>query len=192
MSMRLTTLLALLFTLPAAPGMGEPQAEPEPTRVWKSEAPLSIDGVLNEPAWDRAIRVRADFVMGKTGQRSEDRRMEVRYTWDGDYFYIGYETFDRNLVAIGTGKKEGPANNMREGCEISHATEPVYAVEFFISFGDLRLFWEIHYNAANQFNDIWCNLYDDSWPISKSSIDRFGIHLGAAEFIRDDEDAGRM
>jgi hypothetical protein len=191
MSTRLTMLLVLLFTLRAGSGMGEGQSEPAPTPVWKSAAPLVIDGVLDEPAWDRATRVRADFVMGKTGQRSEDRHMEVRYTWDDDYFYIGYETFDRNLVALGTGKKKGPAGNQREGCEISHATEPVDVVEFFISFGDLRFFWEIHHNAANQFNDIWCNVYDDSWPISKSSIDRYGIHFGTSEFIRDDEESGR-
>jgi hypothetical protein len=189
--MRLAPLLVLVFSLPGGPGRGEPQAEPAATPVWKSEAPLVIDGVLDEPAWEHAVRVPVDFVHGKTGQKSPDHHMDVRYTWDEHYFYIGYETFDKNLVAVGTGKKEGPEKNQREGCEISHPTQPVDVVEFFISFGDHRFFWEIHHNAANQFNDIWCNVYDDSWPISKSSIDRYGIHFGASEFIKDDEEGGR-
>jgi len=184
MTMRLAALLVLLS------GLWTPQSEPGPTTAWKSETPLVIDGVLDEPAWQRAERVRVDYIHGKTGQLSSDHHMEVRYTWDENYLYLGYETFDRNVVALGTGKKEGPDKNLREGCEISHATEPVDVVEFFISFGDLRFFWEIHHNAANQFNDIWCTSYDDSWPISKSSIDRYGIHFGASEFIRDDEEAG--
>jgi hypothetical protein len=191
MTLRLAPLLVLVFSLPAGPGRGEPQTEPAPAAVWKSEAPLVIDGVLDEAAWDHAVRVPVDYVMGKTGQKSPDRHMEVRYTWDDHYFYIGYETFDKNLVALGTGKKEGPEKNQREGCEISHPTQPVDVVEFFISFGDLRFFWEIHHNAANQFNDIWCTVYDDSWPISKSSIDRYGIHFGSSEFIKDDEEGGR-
>ena len=190
MSTRLTTLLLVVAGLQASPALSRPQDGPAPTTVFKSEQPLAIDGVLDEPAWEKAVRIRADFVMGKAGAMSDARHMEVRYTWDDRYFYIGYETFDRNVCAVGTGKHEGPAKNPREGCEISHPTEPVDVVEFFISFGDLRFFWEIHHNAANQFNDVWCNVYDDSWPITKSSIDRFGIHFGAAESIRDDEEAG--
>jgi hypothetical protein len=184
MAMRLAAILVLVS------GLRTPQSEPAPTSAWKSEAPLVIDGSLDEPAWQRATPVRADYVFGKTGKMSDDRHMEVRYTWDENYFYIGYETFDRNLVAIGTGKKEGPEKNQREGCEISHPKEPVDVVEFFVSFGDQRFFWEIHHNAANQFNDVWCTVYDDSWPIAKSSIDRYGIHFGHTEFIHDDEEAG--
>jgi len=188
MSTRVTMVLMVVAGLQAAPG--QPQDGPAPTTVFKCDPALVIDGVLEEPAWERAVRVRADYVMGKTGAMSEGRHMEVRYTWDDRYFYIGYETFDRNVVARGTGKHEGPSKNPREGCEISHPTEPVDVVEFFISFGDLRFFWELHHNAANQFNDVWCNVYDDSWPISKSSIDRYGIHFGASEALRDDEEAG--
>ena len=184
MTLRLTALLVLLS------GVRIPQSEPPSTAAWKSAAPLVIDGVLDEPAWERAVRVSADYVMGKTGQKSDEHHMEARYTWDENYFYIGYETFDRNVVAVGTGKKDGPEKNLREGCELSDPKQPVDVVEFFISFGDHRFFWEIHHNAANQFNDVWCTVYDDSWPISKSSIDRYGIHFGFSEFIRDDEEAG--
>ena len=116
--------------------------------------------------------------------------MNVRYTWDDNYLYIGYETFDKNLVALGTGEKEGPKDNQREGAVIGHAKEKVDVVEFFISFGDTRFFWEIHHNALNHFNDIWCVVADEKWPISKSTRNRFGIYFGTRDIIEDDADAG--
>jgi hypothetical protein len=182
MSMRITALLVLLS------GLRTPQSEPGPTTVWKSEAPLVMVGVLDEPAWQRTERVRVDYIHGKTGQLSDGHHMDVRYTWDENYFYIGYETFDRNVVALGTGKKEGPEKNPREGCEISHPKEPVDVVEFFISSATTapgRSTTTLRTSSTTSGAS-----YDDSWPISKSSIDRYGIHFGFSEFIRDDEEAG--
>ena len=117
--------------------------------------------------------------------------MRVRYTWDDHYLYVGYETFDRNLVALGTGQKEGPGDNLREGCAITHPTGKPDVVECFISFGDLRFFWEVHHNAANQLNDIWCVVVDKARPISKSTMNRFGIQLLQREYVQDDAATGR-
>jgi len=168
---------------------GAEAAEPAP--IHKAPAPIAVDGVLDEPAWKQAQVVEADYVWGQVGQRSAQPQMCVRYTWDDHYLYVGYETFDKNLVALGTGEKEGPSDNLREGCAITHPTEKPDVVEFFISFGDLRFFWEIHHNAANQFNDIWVVVPDEAWPISKSSINPFGIQFNQREYVQDDAAAGR-
>ena len=160
-----------------------------PAPIVKSAKALTIDGRLDEPAWQNATVVRADYVTGKVGKQSNQPRLAVRYVWDGDYLYIGYETFDSNLVALPSDVTEGPKTNQRRGCLIWHPPQKVDVVEFFISLGDERFFWELHHNAANQFNDVWCSVFDESWPVAKSTRFPFGIHFGEREFLRDDHGA---
>ena len=180
-------LQAAIGLVAALAAVGEPG---EPIPVDKTVTAITIDGVLNEPAWKKAQVVEANYVWGQVGRRSSQPQMRVRYTWDDHYLYVGYETFDTNLVAIGTGEKEGPGDNLREGCAITHPTGKPDVVEFFISFGDLRFFWELHHNAANQFNDIWCVVVDKAWPISRSTMNRFGIQLLQREYLQDDAATG--
>jgi hypothetical protein len=182
-------LLHAVIRYVAATALGAGAAEPAP--VHKTPTPIAIDGVMDEPAWKQAQVVGADYIWGQVGKRSVQPQMRVRCTWDDHYLYLGYETFDRNLVAIGTGEKEGPPGNLREGCAITHPTEKPDVVEFFISFGDLRFFWEVHHNAAKGFNDIWCVVVDDDWPIRKSSINPFGIQFNQREYLHDDAAGGR-
>src|SRR4051794_15185712 len=86
-----------------------PDTRPAPLR--KAVGPIKIDGVLDEPAWKDAVPVDVVYVWGAVGKKSAEPRMHVRYTWDDDYLYLGYETFDRNLVALGTGELQGPKGN---------------------------------------------------------------------------------
>jgi len=192
--MQLRPSLAMAVALTPALGQllaaAEPAPTSQPTTIFRSLQPIAVDGVLDEPAWKRAAVVEADYIWGQVGKRSAQPRMRARYTWDDQYFYIGYETMDKNLVALGTGEKEGPPENQREGGRISHDTEKVDVVEFFISFGDRRFFWEVHQTAANHFNDIWCVVVDPSWAISNSSMNRFGIQFHNREFVQDQADTG--
>ncbi|HEY7427721.1 MAG TPA: sugar-binding protein [Gemmataceae bacterium] len=182
--------LAAVVLLAALHG-AEPKSAAKPTPIYKTEQPIKIDGVLDDPAWKRAVPIEANYIWGKVGQRSKEPRMTAKYTWDDHYLYLGYETFDKNLVALGSGEKKGPKDNERERCLISHPTEKVDVVEFFISFGDEHFFWEVHHNAANHFSDIFITVADDSWPASKSSLFRFGINFGFDVLLKDDLDARR-
>jgi hypothetical protein len=166
-------------------------ADPKPAAIGQTDRPIVIDGVLDDAAWQRAVPVDVCYVHGKAGQRSREPRMTAKYAWDEHYLYLAYETFDKNLIALGTGDKKGPKGNERERCVNGHPTEKVDVVEFFISFGDERVFWEVHHNAANHFSDILCIVADDSWPISQSTLFRFGIHFGTDMILQDDRDAGR-
>lgn len=182
----------VVCTITAADKKADDKAPmPVTSPIYKTDQPITIDGVLDEPAWKQALPVEAVYAYPKLGAKSADPHMHARFTWDDHYLYIGYETFDKNLVALGTGDKKGPKANKREGCLIAHEKEPVDVVEFFVSLGDLRFFWELHHNALNQFNDIYCIVADDSWPIRKSNQFRFGIHFGTDEVLKDDTDAGR-
>ncbi|MCH7728464.1 MAG: hypothetical protein IH991_18590 [Planctomycetes bacterium] len=163
----------------------------QPTVLPKAKQTIKIDGELTDAAWQTAAVAKADYEMGQVGKPSKQPRLITRYTWDDHYLYIAYETFDQNLIAVASDKTQGPKGNRRQGCEIWHPEKKIEVVEFFISFGDTRFFWELHHNAANQFNDVWCSVYDESWPISKSTRAPFGIHFGHLDYLQDDMDTGR-
>jgi hypothetical protein len=190
---RTAGLMGLMFVCALAlDGSAEPKAEaPKPVPIYRSQEDIKIDGVLDEPAWKNAIQIDADYVWGKVGEKSKEPRMKAWYTWDDHYLYLAYETFDRNLVALGTGEKKGPKDNQVEGARISHEKEKVDVVEFFLSFGDAQIFWEVHHNAANQFNDILITVVDPDRPIAKSSLFFDGIHFGTREVLDDDTEAGK-
>jgi hypothetical protein len=167
-------------------------ADEPPAAIYKATGPIKIDGVLDEPAWKEAVAVQVVNPWGRVGPKSEEPRMLARFTWDDQYLYIGYETFDKNLLALGTGETEGPKDNPRQGAQISNPTVKVDVVEFFVSFGDQQFFWELHHNGANQFNDIWCAVVDEKSPIGKTTIARYGIYFGNREIVQDDPDAGAI
>ena len=149
--------------------------------------PIVVDGVLDEAIWQIAPPVEVDFLGSKQGQKSAEKRMIARYAWDGDYLYIGYETFDADLLAKGNDRTEGPEGNQRPGASIFDLATKVDVVEFFISFGDERFMWEIHHNALNQFNDVFCIVPHPEWPVAKGSLTKtYGIMFLDGEFLRDD------
>lgn len=168
------------------PAQAEPAAA-APRAIAKTSAPITIDGRLDEPAWRDAVVTPVHFVHGKIGEVNPQSPLNVRFAYDDHYLYIGYETFDANLVAQGSGKTEGPAERPRAGAAIWDQVEKVDVVEFFISFGDRHFFWELHHNAANQFNDVWINVLDPAWPIAQSALAPYGLLILDAVSLQDDE-----
>lgn len=167
-------------------GAAEPATGTAATPVYETTTPLVIDGRLDKPAWRDAIPVAVNVLVGKAGEKSDVPRMTVKYTWDSQYLYIGYETFDTNLVALGTDVRKGPPGRQRQGAVIFQKDSKVDVAEFFVTFGDPLFFWELHHNALNQFNDIWCVTVDPAWPIAKSSMVNYGILFNRQEYLEDD------
>ncbi len=157
-----------------------------PTRMEHTATAPVIDGRLEDACWTTAVAVAIDHGNSKDEPRAETTPATVRYAWDQNYLYIGYETFDRNLVALPSGERQGPRDNQRDGCQIWLESERVDVVEFFISLGETRCFWELHHNAANQFNDVWCLVTDPSWPIHQAAMNPYGIIFHQQEFLEDD------
>ena len=178
--------LAASDTLAADPPAPAPAPHPPPISIQKIDHPLTIDGDLSKPEWKKVDPIRVDYIHGKKGVLSETPRMTVRYLWDDHYFYIGYEFFSKNLKAQGTGRKEGPEGNEREGAEIFVDGKKVNVAEFFISFNEPHFFWEIHLNELNQFNDVWCTVVDPSWRVAQQANIPYGIIFNQREFIADE------
>lgn len=176
--------LALLM---AVSTLARAAAEEMPTTVLvRAVQPPVVDGRLDDACWAASVGVPIDQPNSKKHPRSDVPPAIARYAWDEHYFYIGYETFDRNLVAFGTGEFQGPPGQQREGCVIYQKDVPVDVVEFFISLGDQHFFWELHHNALNQFNDVWCVVTDPEWPIHHAAMNPYGILFHHQEFLEDD------
>jgi len=178
--------------LPVTDALGEPAAELGPLAgsLHKAAAPPKIDGVLDEACWKKAEVQNVSFIMGKKGVKAESSPMAAKYTWDDHYFYIGYETFDQNLVAVGEEDKQGPADNRRQTASIwSHDPDlKIDVAEFFITFGDQHLFWELHHNALNHFSDVLIIRDLPAWkkPRERSVQTRWNIYFGHREYIQDE------
>lgn len=182
---------AVLFSLLAAAACAafaqEPPSQPqEAIPCYRTAKPVVIDGVLDDPCWNSAVVLKADYIFGKKGQQAPSAPMTMRCAWDESYLYIAYETFDKNLVAVWNGAVQGPLDNRREGAMIWHDVWKIDVAEFFISFGDKRFFWETHHNALNQFNDVWITVTDPSWPLDKGTMSIYGFVFCHEEYIRDD------
>lgn len=160
--------------------------------IVKAKTPIVLDGKLDEADWQRATVVPVNYVYAnKPGALSAEPRMNVRYLWDDGYLYIGYEVFDTNLVAKASGATKGPVGNQRPGCEIWDPENklPVDVVEFFVIADDKSLFWELHHNAANQFNDLLVMAGLPAWQKSMPAFAApFGIYWAKNEFLQDEKD----
>jgi hypothetical protein len=161
-----------------------PAAEAETVVIRKTAQPVSVDGVLDEECWKSAVPVKADFIKGENGKLAEAPQMVAKYTWDDQYLYVAYETFDTNLVAKGNGVTKGPADNRREGCEIS---SPADVVEFFVGFNNSNMFWEVHHSAGNHFNDILVFKDLPAWKSERPAIPSYssGIYWAVNEYLQD-------
>lgn len=189
--MRTVFLLGLLSlaTLQALAAGETPAATGGPFAAVRAEK-VTIDGKLDEACWQNSVPARGDYIHGKTSTLSEAPRATVRYAWDNDYLYIGYETFDANLLAFPNGEMQGPPGRRRAGARIyGDEGDRPDIIEFFIAVDDPHYMWEIHHNAANQFNDVWCVVIPDERPFRTSIETPWGIRFCHNEYLLDDGDA---
>ena len=63
--------------------------------------PVVVDGILNEPVWQKA----AVYRMHLSADRSKNNELEevgqVRLAWNEEYFYVGVKFDDSDIVAEG-------------------------------------------------------------------------------------------
>lgn len=183
--MKASVVVPCLVMLSAAFARAEGECWP----VHRAADPVAIDGMLDESCWKTAMPVRVDYEHGKAGVLCTQSLMTVKYAWDDRYLYIGYETFDTNLLAAGTGEMDGPHANRREGCVIWRSSG-IDCVEFFLSWGSEQYVWELHHNALNQFNDTWCVVLPlESDPSARYTGWDFGIRFCRGEYLLDDPPA---
>lgn len=153
--MKPTAFVAL--TLAAGLAFTAQAAEKEtisPTPVYRAKTAPVIDGKLDDACWQNAIVVVANHLYAAPGQRTEPPPLVARFAWDEHCLYIAYEVNDTNLIALASGRESGPPGNRRMTPEEYLPEKGLDLAEFFISFGSVREFWEIHHDAANHMNNL--------------------------------------
>ena len=86
-----TILLAPLvpaLALARAPGAGEPLAVP------RTDARVTVDGVLDEPAWQSALVVGLPFEVDPGDNPPAVVKTEALLTYDGDNLYVAFRAYD--------------------------------------------------------------------------------------------------
>ena len=135
-----------------------PTAAVPPTPIYRVKTAPIIDGKLDDACWKNAVVVVANHLYAAPGQRTEPPPLIARFAWDERYLYIGYEVNDTNLIALASGRESGPPGNRRMTPEEYLPEKHLDLAEFFISFGSVREFWEVHHDAGNHMNNLWIEL----------------------------------
>ncbi len=131
-------LCGLVFTLVLAGCETEkPWDEVEEPRVVVArytDAPVVIDGVLDDSAWEDA----EVYHLGLSKDRDDEEVIEkgkAMVAWDDDYLYVGVKFYDSDIVAEGT---EDQLHHYRKGD----------LAEVFIKPADHTWYWELYVTPA--------------------------------------------
>jgi dienelactone hydrolase len=154
--------------------------------ITRAPEPITIDGKLDDAAWQGAQPILVDRRHGHAGLVAESPPMTARLAWDDHYLYLGYEVHDTDLVAIGTGKQVGPPGNRRETRAEYLPEKNLDLVEFFISLGSQSEFWEMHHAASNQLNNNWCVVPPGGELRTKPKLQITDIKFDRDRFVPDD------
>ncbi len=186
--MRVAALFLGLLPVLALAAPAAPDAVATNRLIRRADPVMTIDGKLDEACWRQAEAHNVNYINGRKGEAAADPLMTVKWTWDTNYLYIGYETFETNVTAFGTGVVGGPADNSREAANICVGPECMGGdvVEFFISWRSQLFMWELHHNASNNFSDIWCVVLPENDPQTRSTDFSYGIRFAFEEYLRDD------
>jgi len=98
------TLLAAAASPPPRERQTAPSPLPAdalpPVPLAKADAPVKIDGVLDDPAWEKAARLDIAYEWMPGDNSSPPVRTEVLLAYDETAFYLAYRCFDPEPAAI--------------------------------------------------------------------------------------------
>ena len=99
--------------------------------------PLTVDGVLDEAAWQQAPPLHFSFITKKGGLKTEPKAGETRFLWTTEGMYVAFSAVDKTPTY----------GNIKQG-------DPVYQEDafelFFDQVGDHRQYYEIQISPAGQ------------------------------------------
>lgn len=87
-------ILVLLISILATAKQAELGTQENPYPVPKTEAPVKLDGVLDDEAWTNATVVELNYEVSPRQNVEPPVRTEVLFTYDRSYFYIGFRCYD--------------------------------------------------------------------------------------------------
>ena len=85
----------------------------------RAEAPINVDGVLDEPAWEKAAPLR--FMLRLTHEDALSQT-DGRVLWDDDYLYVGFRADDQDVFGYLTEHDDGTCSE--DVLEVFIQTDP--------------------------------------------------------------------
>jgi hypothetical protein len=154
--------VALFFPLLLALGAGCARRSTDFYVAHRTAGPIRVDGILDEPAWDRA-EVAGPLLRSTDGSPAR-LATEVRILWDDENLYVAFQAVDPNLST-----------------PFLQDDEPLYTsnvVEIFLNpSGDLQRYVEIELNPANALFDASFTGRRQGMDLGWSSRARHAVHL---------------
>jgi len=158
----------------------------KPLPVYHTASAPVIDGQLDDLCWKNAKLIQVTQPHDSKRKIPVKPPMTVKLSWDANYLYLAYEVIDANIIALGTGRQIGPADNKRPQA-LEYAPEKnIDLAEFFITTGSPRFFWEIHHNAANHLNTLWVELPTNAELAKIANPGYRHIKFHRARYLADD------
>ena len=190
-------LILAAVLLVSACGCATMRRPAPPVPVYRA-APLMLDGKLDEPAWQRAVRLPICYLHGQPpGTTDAEAGHYVSFCWDAQYLYIGYEAVVASPVSGNNGTEEGPPTNRRRRAALRAdpaGKVPAFTFEVLLAANaDPLHLWELKHNAANDFaSKSWLLPRDARDPVVKMIpyASAPGVSLDN-DYIEDDG-AGRL
>lgn len=122
---------------------------PEPIAATRTDAPLIIDGVLDEADWQRGRPVDVAYPPNQL-DAEQPAVATARVLWDPTHLYVGFDVRDRSIVA--------PRLD-RDG-----ETYLYDCVEVFVlTDRTTGTFWEFNVSPRGDIYDAWCVYLPDRW-----------------------------
>jgi hypothetical protein len=127
--------------------------------VYRSPGSLTIDGILDEPAWNNAEQL-SDFIFPWGNDRGT--RSDVKLLWDNSAFYVGAVMHDSKIVASVTTGTSIDGDDMYEMHMSPDTALPDY---FYITEFNLNLIFRARLRQAQPSGK---NMWWEEWDISGS------------------------
>ena len=93
--------------------------EEHPYRCPFISEPMKIDGLLNEPAWQRAKPL--NFMVPVTFENARSET-EARLLWDREYLYVGFRAYDKDIWSYYTERDDPTCHE--DVLEVFFKTDP--------------------------------------------------------------------
>lgn len=153
----LTILIALgcgSLALAQVPTPWGPPFSLEKTQAYqclRAQGPITLDGILNEAAWDKAQQIerltvppRMDWIaFGMKPARQASSLTRVKMLWDDHYLYFGAEMEDRDITCLTPPGHDNP-----------WSTDDI--IELFVKPSEEQpWYWEIHVVPSGGTRDYW-------------------------------------
>lgn len=105
-----------------------------------SEKPVVIDGILDDPVWQKANRYPFCLSREKEEEFPEEKG-EVMLAWDDEYLYIGAKFIDSDIIQTGENQ--------------SHLYKTGDLIEIFLKPEKEEWYWELYGTPSNKQTVFW-------------------------------------